>query len=180
MSAILSTQALSKSFDGVYAVDRLDLTIEPGQAVGLIGPNGAGKSTAIHMLLGLTPPTSGNATVFGLDPANDGEAVRQRVGYVPERHHIYGWMTVDEVLGFARAFYPSWNDALCRDLMTRYALPPGKKVKHLSHGMGTKLSLILALAHEPDLLACADALDLDPQEIAAAAQRLEGSQRMDA
>jgi ABC-2 type transport system ATP-binding protein len=87
-----------------------------------------------------------------MDPARDGATVRSRVGYVPERHHIYDWMTVAEVVRFVRPFYPAWNDRACADLIAKYALPPDKKVKQLSHGMGTKLSLVLALAHEPELL----------------------------
>ncbi len=152
MDPIIRTSGLVKRYGDQLAVDNLDLTIESGTAVGLLGPNGAGKSTTINMLLGLVSPTRGEVSVLGLDPVVEGAAVRARVGYVPERHHIYGWMTVEEVLGFTRSFYPSWNDTLCEDLVRRYALPPQKKVKHLSQGMGTKLSLILALAHEPELL----------------------------
>lgn len=152
MDSVIHTTSLTKTYGSQTAVDALDMAIPPGTAVGLLGPNGAGKSTTINMLLGLVAPTSGRVEVLGMNPAHNGAAVRQRVGYVPERHHIYGWMTIQEVLGFTRSFYPSWNDALCEDLVNRYALPPDKKVKQLSQGMGTKLSLILALAHEPDLL----------------------------
>jgi len=152
MNSVIHTSNLTKVYGSQSAVEALDLAIPPGASVGLLGPNGAGKSTTINMLLGLVAPTSGSVDVLGMDPAHDGAAVRQRVGYVPERHHIYGWMTIQEVLGFTRSFYPSWNDVLCEDLVKRYALPPTKKVKQLSQGMGTKLSLILALAHEPDLL----------------------------
>ncbi len=152
MDAIIRTTSLCKAYGAQMAVDGLDLFIKPGAAVGLLGPNGAGKSTTINMLLGLASPTTGTVSVLGMDPALEGASVRQRVGYVPERHHIYGWMTVEDVLGFTRSFYPTWNDTLCEDLVRQYALPPGKKVKQLSQGMGTKLSLILALAHEPELL----------------------------
>jgi len=152
MDSVIHTTDLTKTYGDQFAVEALDLSIPPGAAVGLLGPNGAGKSTTINMLLGLLTPTSGTVSVLGIDPARDGAAVRSRVGYVPERHHIYGWMTIQEVLGFTRSFYPTWNDQLCEDLVKRYDLSPEKKVKQLSQGMGTKLSLILALAHEPDLL----------------------------
>lgn len=148
----IETTGLTKQYGERAAVADLNLAVPAGSAVGLLGPNGAGKSTTIKMLLGLVRPTRGMSSVFGIDSAKDGVAVRQRVGYVPERHHIYGWMTVGEVLRFVRPFYPSWNDNVAADLVRQYALEPSKPVNRLSHGMGTKLSLILALAHEPDLL----------------------------
>lgn len=148
----IETAGLTKRYGESAAVTDLNLAIPAGSAVGLLGPNGAGKSTTIKMLLGLVRPTSGNSTVFGLNSTQDGVAVRRRIGYVPERHHIYGWMTVAQVLRFVRPFYPTWNDTVASELIRQYALEPTKRVDRLSHGMGTKLSLILALAHEPDLL----------------------------
>lgn len=71
---------------------------------------------------------------------------------MPEVHHIYRWMLVREVVGFARSFYETWNDAYCRRLLGLFELDPRKRVKHLSKGMLAKLGLILAVAHEPDLL----------------------------
>ena len=135
--------------DGVHG---LDLLIPEGRSFGLLGPNGAGKSTTIKVLMGLTPPTSGEVRVLGHDVRRDAHAIRLRVGYVPERHHIYPWMTIAEVIWFTRSFYPHWDDALCEIMLKDYGLDPRKKVKQLSHGMTTKLALILALCHDPDLL----------------------------
>src|SRR3954449_4876000 len=81
--SIIATRGLGKRFPGVLALDELTIDIEPG-VVGLVGANGAGKSTLIKILLGLLPPTSGQATVLGLDIARDGGRIRERVGYMPE------------------------------------------------------------------------------------------------
>lgn len=143
---------LTKRFGGRAAVDDLTLRIPAGCVFGFIGPNGAGKSTTIKMLMGVLRKTSGKARVLGFDAADRCEAIRQNVGYVPELHFIYGWMRVREVIGFCRSLYRTWNDRLCTKLLTLFELDEAKKVRHLSKGMVAKLSLLLAIAHEPELL----------------------------
>jgi ABC-2 type transport system ATP-binding protein len=78
--------------------------------------------------------------------------LRERVGYVPELHFIYRWMTVHEVLCFASELYKHWDFALVACLLTKFALPENKRVSTLSKGMTAKLGLILALSHHPELL----------------------------
>ncbi len=148
----IQTHALTKHYPGDDGVKGLNLEVPRGTKFGLLGPNGAGKSTTIKMLMGLLSPSSGEARVLDIPVGADDVAIRARVGYVPERHHIYPWMTVGEVIAFTRAFYPGWNHPFCAELLDQYALDPRKKVKQLSHGMLTKLALTLALAHSPELL----------------------------
>ena len=148
----IRTRLLAKRYPGGDGVKGLDLEVPCGCKFGLLGPNGAGKSTTIKMLMGLIAPTSGDAAVLGAGIGTDAVAIRARVGYVPERHYIYQWMTVDEVIWFTRSFYPNWNDTFCDELIEQYGLDTRKKVKQLSHGMVTKLALTLALSHEPELL----------------------------
>lgn len=143
---------LTKRFGRTVAVDDLSLRIPRGSTFGLLGPNGAGKSTTIKMLLGMLSVTSGQARVLGVDVANDPTQVKQRVGYVPETHQIYRWMRVGQVIGFCRALYPTWNDRTCDEMVKRFGLDLEKKVKHLSKGMLVKLALLLAVAHEPEVL----------------------------
>ncbi len=81
--ALIALDRLTKRFPGVTALDELSLELEPG-VIGLVGANGAGKSTLLKILLGLLPPTSGTATVMGLDTAREGTRVRELVGYMPE------------------------------------------------------------------------------------------------
>jgi ABC-2 type transport system ATP-binding protein len=133
-------------------VDNLSLCIPRGSTFGLLGPSGAGKSTTIKMLMGMLSITSGTARILGIDVSTHPAQVKQRVGYVPEFHNIYRWMRVQEVIRFTRSFYPTWNDQLAASLLDLLALEPGKRVKNLSKGMLAKLSLLLAVAHEPELL----------------------------
>jgi ABC-2 type transport system ATP-binding protein len=100
---------------------------------------------------------------LGIDVQTDATAIKRRVGYVPEAHYIYRWMRVREAIGFCRTFYPTWNEQICQEMLTRFGLDPEKKVKQLSKGMLTKLSLLLAVSHEPELLMLDEPLSgLDP------------------
>jgi ABC-2 type transport system ATP-binding protein len=143
---------LTKRFGGKTAVDRLSMRIPAGRTYGLIGPNGAGKTTTIKMLMGMLRMDGGQARVLGIDVCSDAAAMKQRVGYVPELHFVYRWMRVSEVIGFCRALYNDWNDRLCGELLELFELDSKKKVKHLSKGMVVKLALLLAIAHEPEVL----------------------------
>ncbi len=157
MSTISSTFAietvgLSKRYGPKDAVHDLTLRIPRGGAFGFIGPNGAGKSTTIKMLMGLARPSAGEARVLGYHSVLDCVAIKQRVGYVPELHNIYRWMRVGEVIAFCRPLYENWNDRFCADLLKLFELDPNNKVKQLSKGMVAKLALLLAVAHEPEVL----------------------------
>ena len=154
---------LTKRFGRTTAVDRLSLCVAPGSTFGLIGPNGAGKTTTIKMLMGVLTPSAGLARVLGIEPLAEPLVLRQRVGYVPESHHVDRWMRVAEVLGFCRSLYASWNDQTCREMLDLFELDARKKVKHLSKGMLVKLSLVLAVSHEPEVLVLDEPMaGLDP------------------
>ncbi|HLJ12286.1 MAG TPA: ABC transporter ATP-binding protein, partial [Planctomycetaceae bacterium] len=143
---------VTKRYGETAAVDNVTLTIPTGTVFGLIGPNGAGKSTTIRMLMGMLAPSAGQIRVLGIDVAADAAQIRRRVGYVPERHDVYPWMTVGEVIDFVRPFYKSWDDDFCAELFELFALDRRKRVKQLSKGMLVKLSLLLAVSHRPELL----------------------------
>ncbi len=143
---------VTKRFGRQVAVNDLSLKIRKGCAFGFLGPNGAGKTTTIRMLMGLLRRDGGQVSVLGLDPNTDALAIKQRVGYVPEQQFIYRWMRVEEAIAFCRSFYPTWNHGVSSRLLKLFDLDPHKRVKHLSKGMVVKLSLLLAMAHEPELL----------------------------
>ena len=162
-SPALVVEGLTRRYGASVAVDNLDLTVQRGTVLGLLGPNGAGKSTTLRMIMGLPPPTSGTVRVLGLDPFQTPSDVRQQIGYVPETPQIYRWMTVREVLRFCRALYAGWKDQQADLLLDAFELPAGRKVRQLSKGMLAKLSLIIALAHDPQLLTLDEPLSgLDP------------------
>ena len=159
----IELQSLTKRYGKTTAVDAIDLLVPNGTTLGLLGPNGAGKSTTLRMMMGLLRPTSGGMRVVGVDVMASPPEVKQRVGYVPETHHIYRWMTVTEVLQFAKACYRRWDSELCTELLDMFELSLQKRVRQLSKGMLAKLGLIVALAHKPDLLLLDEPLSgLDP------------------
>src|SRR5208282_1870171 len=80
------------------------------------------------------------------------DQLKPKIGYVPDRPTVYAWMRVDQVIEFARSFYQRWNNHRCNELVKLFDLDRGKRVKHLSKGQAAKLSLLLALCHEPEVL----------------------------
>ena len=147
----------SKRYGNQLAVDGLSLSVPVGSTFGLIGANGAGKSTTLKALMGLVRFNDGFINVLGHDinkvyKNSDAYRLRQRIGYVPEVHHMYRWMKIREIIGYVRSFYKHWNEQLSRELLDFFNLDPEKKIKQLSKGMHAKLALLLAVCHEPDLL----------------------------
>ncbi len=159
----IHTTNLSRRFGPELAVDNINLQVRPGSIYGLIGVNGAGKTTTIRMLMGLLPPTSGAAFLRGVDVQKERWKSRVGVGYVPDRCIVHPWMRVSEAIAFCRDLQPTWNDSRCTELIARFKLEPAKKVCALSKGTAAKLSLLLALAHDPAVLILDEPTDgLDP------------------
>lgn len=151
---IIETAELRKSYDCVEALRGLSLQVPAGSICGFLGRNGAGKTTTIKILLGIARPTSGDARVFGLDARSPQESlqIRRRVGFVSEEKDLYGYMTVEDMIRFTAAFFPSWRSDLEQRYVRKFELPAGRKIKGLSRGMRTKLALLLALCRGADLL----------------------------
>jgi ABC-2 type transport system ATP-binding protein len=151
---IIETVELRKRYGGVEALSGLSLQVPPGSIYGFLGRNGAGKTTTIKVLLGMARPTSGCARVFGLaaDAPRESLQIRRRAGFVSEGKELYDHMTVEAMIRFTAAFFPRWRPDLERRYLRAFELPPNRKVKALSHGMRTKLSLLLALCRGAELL----------------------------
>jgi ABC-2 type transport system ATP-binding protein len=152
MSEVFGWDQVTKRFGKQVALSRLTLSSEPGSVVALLGDNGAGKTTAIRILLGLLEPTMGTSHVFGLDSQTHGQTIRQRVGYVPDRPALYEWMTIEQIGWFAAGFYADGFYQRFCEYVGRFGLPIDKKIKTLSKGMRSKVSLALCMGHEPELL----------------------------
>ena len=161
--ACVRLQGLNVAFGTQRVLDGLDWTLPAGQVVGLLGRNGAGKTTLIESLLGLREPDAGTATLFGQPSAALDDATRERIGYVPQRSDLFEWLTADQLLAYFRSFYPRWNTAKVDGLMSRWDIARDKPISKLSGGQQQRLSIVRALAHEPELLVLDEPVaSLDP------------------
>jgi ABC-2 type transport system ATP-binding protein len=149
---VVEIRDLSRRFGPKVALEHVCLTVPRGTVFGLVGANGAGKTTLIKHVLGLLKAASGVVRVFGSDPVRDPVGVLARIGYLSEETDLPGWMRVEELLRYTRAFYPRWDDAYAEELRQAFDLDPAARIKHLSKGQRARAGLLVALAHRPELL----------------------------
>jgi ABC-2 type transport system ATP-binding protein len=149
---VIHVAELTRCFGATTALDSVCLSMPRGAVYGLVGANGAGKTTLIKHILGLLRAESGSVRVFGLDPVADPVGVLSRLGYLSEERDLPGWMRVDELIRYSRAFYTAWDDAYAEELRQSFALEATAKTENLSKGQKARLGLLIALAHRPELL----------------------------
>jgi ABC-2 type transport system ATP-binding protein len=149
---IIETRDLCRGYGRRVGITAVDLNVREGQIFGFLGPNGAGKTTTIRVLLGLLRPTSGVATVFGLDCWHRSHRIKQEVGYLPGDLRLYPWLTGEAALRMVGRIRGRDLMPAGRRLADRYQLEMSVQAKAMSRGMRQKLGLILALAHKPRLL----------------------------
>jgi ABC-2 type transport system ATP-binding protein len=147
----IELRGLKKSYFP-FQLGPLDLTVPRGAIYALIGPNGAGKTTALDLIMGMGRRDAGDIRVFGLDHQRDSVEIKRRAGYVGPELNFQVWGKVGRAVRFVRGFYPDWDDAYCAELMKVFHLTAGDRIASLSFGAKTKLSLLLALSHRPELL----------------------------
>jgi ABC-2 type transport system ATP-binding protein len=150
--AVVEVSRLTRRFGARTALAGVTLSLSRGAVHGLVGANGAGKTTLIRHILGLLRAESGSVRVFGLDPVADPVAVLSRIGYLSEENDLPGWMRVDELIGYSRAFYPAWDDAYAEDLRQAFALDSAARIGNLSKGQKARAGLLIALSYRPELL----------------------------
>jgi ABC-2 type transport system ATP-binding protein len=153
----VETVGMRKVFGQLVAVDSLDLTVQRGTVFGLLGSNGSGKTTTIRMLCGLLTPTSGSATVVGLDVASQGEAIRRRIGYMCQKFGLYDDLSVRENLRFYASIYGLRRQQLATRMEQQLSeLRLTKRVDQLvgtlSGGWKQRVALACATAHHPELV----------------------------
>jgi ABC-2 type transport system ATP-binding protein len=154
---IIETKELSKIYGDVRAVDRLNLTVDEGEIFGLLGPNGAGKTTTIILLLGLSVPTAGTATVVGHDIVRESKEVRRSVGLLPEAAGYYEDITAQknlEYIGQLNDLSKNECEKRALELLSEVGLSEWKnaKVETFSRGMKQRLGIAQALIKRPKLV----------------------------
>jgi ABC-2 type transport system ATP-binding protein len=151
-NTVIAIRDVTRTFGTKRALENVNLSVPRGVVFGLVGANGAGKTTLIRHVLGLLKAQAGSVRVFGLDPVAEPVRVLSRVGYLSEEGDLPGWMRVDELLRYMRAFYPTWDEGYAQDLRRQFDLDPAAKVKSLSKGQKARAGLLVALAYRPELL----------------------------
>lgn len=153
----ITASGLTMRFGSLVAVDDVDLEIEKGSIFGFLGPNGSGKSTTIRMLCGLLSPSSGSATVMGMDTKKESESLKQKIGYMTQRFSLYEDLSVKENLQFISEIYAvSGKERKHRvvDLLDSFKLADRAKQRSgtLSGGQKQRLALAAATLHKPEIL----------------------------
>jgi ABC-2 type transport system ATP-binding protein len=167
MGAVVEARGLTVAFGPVVAVAGFDLSVPAGSTVALVGRNGAGKSTTLKVIAGVLPPTSGSVLVGGVDVSRHPAEARAKVGYCPDVGGLIPRATPWEHLHLAarlRGMGPDWPDR-ARDLLDRFDLlgEADRVTAGFSHGMGRRMSVLLAAFHEPDVLLLDEPFDgVDP------------------
>jgi ABC-2 type transport system ATP-binding protein len=167
MSAVVEARGLTVSFGSVTAVDGFDLSVPARATVALVGRNGAGKSTTLKVLAGVLPPTTGSVTIGGIDAVRHPDRARERVGYCPDVGGLIPRATPWEHLQLAatlRGLGAGWEER-ATDLLDRFDLlgVADRVTAGFSHGMGRRMSVVLAAFHEPDVLLLDEPFDgVDP------------------
>jgi ABC-2 type transport system ATP-binding protein len=148
----IRTERLSKRYATVAALADLDLEVHPGEVLGYLGPNGAGKTTTIRLLLGMLRPTSGRASIFGLDCQRDTVAAHRLLAYVPGEANLWPSLTGRETLHLLGQVHGRLDPQYRDELIERFDLDPDRKVRTYSKGNRQKVVLIAALMTRADLL----------------------------
>jgi ABC-2 type transport system ATP-binding protein len=152
VTAIVQIEKLTKSYGSHRGIVDIDLEVSEGEAFGFLGPNGAGKTTTIRVLLDHLRPTSGRATVFGIETTADPVAIHRRIGYLPGEFTLYDKLTGRQTIEYFANLRGGVDAAYQADLVARLDVDPTRKFKEYSKGNKQKIGLIVALQHRPDLL----------------------------
>lgn len=157
-ASLIQINRLSKIYGSdktqTRALTNLDLTVNQGEIFGYLGPNGAGKTTTIRMLLDLIRPTSGSATIFGMDVREQSVAIHRRIGFLPGELSLWKGRTGKQIIHYLANVRGDAKRIIkhADELADQLKLDVSKKVRDYSSGNKRKLGLVLAMMHSPDLL----------------------------
>lgn len=149
---VLSTSNLSRSYGSRRGVDDINLTLQKGEVFGFLGPNGAGKSTTIRLLLGFLRPSSGSASILGMDCWSRSHLIKRDVGYVAGDVRLYPWLTARRAFQIVSEIRGTPLHREGMQLAERFRLEPDLPVRKMSRGNRQKVALVLALVHRPKLV----------------------------
>jgi ABC-2 type transport system ATP-binding protein len=163
MSYAIETRGLAYRAGKHFEIRDLDLKVREGAIYGFLGPNGSGKTTTIRLLLGMLRPVKGVITVLGRTVPQEMARIMALTGYVPERPHLYPYLTLEAAVRYHAAFYEGFDMAYAGELRRAFGLPLDRKLARLSKGEMGKLHMLLVLAQRPKLLVLDEPTDgLDP------------------
>lgn len=152
MTSGIETQSLTKDFGSERGLFDLDLQVSEGEVFGYLGPNGAGKTTTIRLLMGLIHPTSGSASIFGLDSRQQAVEIKRHVGYVPGELPQFGGLHGSEVVAYMAGLRGGVDDEVVAKICERFNLDLGQRFREYSRGNKQKLAILLGFMHRPRLL----------------------------
>jgi ABC-2 type transport system ATP-binding protein len=166
---VIETHGLSKTYKNLQALKSLNLKVQHNSIFGFLGPNGAGKTTTIKLMLGLTRPTAGSASIFGLDSVQHSVEIRARIGYLPQEPHFYEYMTARQTLRFTAEFFfkgpAKAIEARVEEMLQLVDLADkaDRPIRTFSGGERQRLGIAQAQVNYPDLLILDEpAASLDP------------------
>lgn len=149
---MINIEALTKLYSNGKGVREISFEVKEGEVFGFMGPNGAGKTTTLRQLMGFVHPTSGKATIQGLDCWRDAAQIQKTLGYVPGEIAFYDYMTGLQFLTFIDELRGRKDHIRRSQLIDRFELEPGGKIRKMSKGMKQKVGLIAAFMHDPEVI----------------------------
>ena len=148
MSELLRCVNLTKRYNGLTALNGINLSVQSGKIIGLLGPNGSGKTTLIKLINGLLTPNEGDIYIDGYEP---GVESKKLVAYLPDNTFLNSWMTVKQIVELFDDFYEDFRADVAYQLLERLGITPTVKLKTLSKGNKEKVSLILVMSRNAKL-----------------------------
>lgn len=152
MRACVSLHNLQRKLDSTLILKGISAEVLPGQVIALLGKNGSGKTTLLETILGFGFPSTGSASLWDVAATDIAGDIKQRIGFVPQQDELLSSLTGKEHLRLFKSFRPRWNQQLVDRLTIEWTIPMDLNTGKMSVGQRQKLSILLALAHEPELL----------------------------